>query len=281
MLLDSRTRRSNPPRSLVAYLRRLLRKGHRFGSTWYPSHQGSSAKAADAGDEFINNFVTDLAPLLALFGERVATQFMSESFTIADSIIFAVAPLGIMTAMVGAIRVGGPNEFRAIIGRAKESRSTVELELMSSTSTEVCELWNGDGIVRVLGRSIIELIYVVPDDDNPNISEQTALQMWQDDLGIYGFDSALNQKGEKDFWSVFLRLLPIALVDLYIPIWPPIFPSTWVDKPFPYSSYGLLQCSGWCYSLVYYYLQASVSLSRIEVQTSRKTVELPNPTPSP
>lgn len=134
-----------------------------------------------------------------MFGERVATQFMSESFTIADSIIFAVAPLGIMTAMVGAIRVGGPNEFRAIIGRAKESRSTVELELMSSTSTEVCELWNGDGIVRVLGRSIIELIYVVPDDDNPNISEQTALQMWQDDLGIYGFDSALNQKGEKDF----------------------------------------------------------------------------------
>ncbi|KAH0609723.1 uncharacterized protein H6S33_012269 [Morchella sextelata] len=85
-------------------------------------------RAADAGDEFTNNFVTDLAPLLALFGERVATQFMSEAFTIADSIIFAVAPLGVMTAMVGAIRVGGPNELRAIIGRAKESRSTVELE---------------------------------------------------------------------------------------------------------------------------------------------------------
>ncbi|KAI5849650.1 hypothetical protein DFP73DRAFT_303749 [Morchella snyderi] len=108
------------------------------------------ARAADGGDEFTNNFVTDLAPLLALFGEIVATQFMSESFTVADSIIFAVALLGIMTAMVGAIRVGGPNELRAIIGRAKESRSTVELELMSSTSTEACELWNDEGVVRVL-----------------------------------------------------------------------------------------------------------------------------------
>ena len=46
--------------------------------------------------------------LLALFGERVTTQFMSQSMGWADSIILAMAPLGVVTAVVAAIRVGGP-----------------------------------------------------------------------------------------------------------------------------------------------------------------------------
>ena len=65
-----------------------------------------------------------------------------------DHIIFAMAPLGILTAIVAAIRVGGPSWLRAVVGRARENRATVEVELMSSTSHEVCELWNGHGIVR-------------------------------------------------------------------------------------------------------------------------------------
>ena len=65
-----------------------------------------------------------------------------------DHIIFAMAPLGIITAMVAAIRVGGPAWLRAVVGRARENRATVEVEMMSSTSHEVCELWNGQGIVR-------------------------------------------------------------------------------------------------------------------------------------
>lgn len=56
---------------------------------------------------------------------------------VADNIIFSAAPLGIITAIVGAIREGGSKAFEAIIGRARESRSVVELELMSSTSTDV------------------------------------------------------------------------------------------------------------------------------------------------
>lgn len=35
---------------------------------------------------------------------------------VADNIIFVVAPLGIITAIVGAIRVGGPKALKAIIG---------------------------------------------------------------------------------------------------------------------------------------------------------------------
>lgn len=78
-----------------------------------------------------------------------------------DHIIFAMAPLGILTAIVAAIRVGGPSWSRAVIGRARENRAAVEVELMSSTSHEVCELWNGQGVVRTVGRpEIQEIIYL-------------------------------------------------------------------------------------------------------------------------
>jgi hypothetical protein len=78
-----------------------------------------------------------------------------------DHVIFAMAPLDILTAIVGAIRVGGPLWLRAIVGRARENLAAVEVELMSSTSHEVCELWNGQGVVRSMGRpEIQQVIYL-------------------------------------------------------------------------------------------------------------------------
>lgn len=114
-------------------------------------------------DNFANNLGSDLAPLLALFGEQVTKQYLSESLSGLDCLLFAFAPLGIITAMVAAIRVAGEPWLRALIGRAKEGRGEVEADLMSSTSSDVCELWNGDGIVRVLGRpALLQLICVGP-----------------------------------------------------------------------------------------------------------------------
>ncbi|KAL2198382.1 hypothetical protein P885DRAFT_33150, partial [Corynascus similis CBS 632.67] len=121
---------------------------------------------AGAGDDFSNNLFSDLAPLLALFGERVTMQFMSQSMGWADNITLAMAPLGIITAVVGAIRVGGPSWLKAIIGRARESHAVAEAELMSSTSNEVCELWNGQQIVRVMGKGpICEFIILLPEEE--------------------------------------------------------------------------------------------------------------------
>lgn len=114
----------------------------------------------DSGDDFSNNLIADLAPILALFGDQVAKQYLSQSTSTAEHVIFATAPLGIITAITAAIRVDGGTLLKAGIGRARESKGTVEMELMSSTSQDVCELWNGDGIVRVLGApSIIELYW--------------------------------------------------------------------------------------------------------------------------
>ena len=94
------------------------------------------AAAEDNGDEFSNNLASDLGPLIALFGEQFARQFMSQSMSWADNVLFACAPLGIITAIVGAIRVGGPSWLKALIGRARETAAAAELDLMSSTSHE-------------------------------------------------------------------------------------------------------------------------------------------------
>ncbi|KAK4178769.1 hypothetical protein QBC36DRAFT_96243 [Triangularia setosa] len=121
-----------------------------------------------AGDEFSNNLFSDLAPLLTLFGEQVTKQFLSLSLGWADNVLLAMGPLGIMTIIVSAIRVGGIKQLKAVVGRwdcrhrveppiiltcirARESRSTAEQELLSSTSADVCELWSGREIVRLIG----------------------------------------------------------------------------------------------------------------------------------
>ncbi|KAI9736241.1 MAG: hypothetical protein M1834_001127 [Cirrosporium novae-zelandiae] len=102
-----------------------------------------------SGDDFANNLFFDLVSLLALFGENFAKQFLS-----------------IITAMVGAIRVAGPSWFRAVIGRARENIAAAELEFMSSTSHEVCELWNGQAIVRTMGKEMVKQIIYLEGREN-------------------------------------------------------------------------------------------------------------------
>lgn len=138
---------------------------------------------ADGWGDFANNLGTGLAPLLMLFGGRVTTQYLSESSSWIDSLIFALAPLGIITAVVAAIRVGGSPILRSFIGRAKESRGEVEVALMPSTSSDVCELWNGEDVVRALGSPVLlQLVYV--ESDGPFVGDPKA--------GIYTFHEAVD-----------------------------------------------------------------------------------------
>lgn len=93
-----------------------------------------------------------------------------------------MAPLGILTALTAAIRVGGAPWLRAVIGRARENLATVELELMSSTSHEVGELSNGQGIVKTMGApEVQEVIYLDAYKDT-------------DTFGLYTLESAIAQR---------------------------------------------------------------------------------------
>ncbi|RYP17983.1 hypothetical protein DL765_004202 [Monosporascus sp. GIB2] len=91
-----------------------------------------------------------------------------------------MAPIGILTAVVSVIRVCGDSSLRAFIGRAQEGDGEVEAELCTSTSRDVCELFNKSGVTRVLGRpKILEVIQVdggsgaldQSNDDNENDSD--------------------------------------------------------------------------------------------------------------
>lgn len=120
----------------------------------------AAVASASWWDDFSNNLASDLAPILALFGEQVTKQFLSESTTRLDTFIFAMVPLGILTAVVSALRVCGGPSLRAFIGRAQEGSGVAEAELCSSTSRDVCELYHNGAVVRVFGRpKIAEIVH--------------------------------------------------------------------------------------------------------------------------
>ncbi|CAE7211465.1 hypothetical protein HRS9139_09262 [Pyrenophora teres f. teres] len=123
-----------------------------------------------SGDNFINNLGSDLAPLLTLFGEQVTKQFLTMSLGWADNILLAVGPLGIITIIVSAIRVGRVRILKALIGRARESSNLAEVELLSSTSDNSSEIWTYEGVVRLPGKApVLELIvYGNSEASNPN-----------------------------------------------------------------------------------------------------------------
>ncbi|KAL7929360.1 ankyrin repeat-containing domain protein [Trichoderma chlorosporum] len=165
--------------------------------------------AADDGDDFSNNLFTDLGPLLALFGERVTMQFLSQAMGISDCIILSMAPLGIITTIVAAIRVGGPSWLKALIGRATENLAAAELELMSSSSNEVCELWNGRDVVRCAGSAPVwEFICLLPQtgvSKNPRIKVMS-LEEAEKDPYVYIKRSLRNKRSFLDKIRAFFRL---------------------------------------------------------------------------
>ncbi|KAK4221252.1 hypothetical protein QBC38DRAFT_429394 [Podospora fimiseda] len=107
---------------------------------------------ADDLSDSSNNLATDIAPLLVLFGDSMTKQYLSESTSFLDYFIFAMAPSGILTAIISAIRVCGHSSLRAFIGRSQEGEGSIEAELCTSTTPDVCELFNRGGITRVLGK---------------------------------------------------------------------------------------------------------------------------------
>lgn len=87
--------------------------------------------------------------------------------------MLAMAPIGIVTIIVSAIRVGGYPWLKAVVGRARENIAAAEIEFMSSTSKEACELSNGKSVVRCLGTAdICEFVCIYPTGatDSPYIT---------------------------------------------------------------------------------------------------------------
>lgn len=66
---------------------------------------------------------------------------------------------------------------KSFIGRGRENRTLVELELMSSTSKEVCELFNGKSIVRTMGKPKLAQILIYPREYEKSRKDNEALYL--------------------------------------------------------------------------------------------------------
>ncbi|KAH0551191.1 hypothetical protein GP486_007482, partial [Trichoglossum hirsutum] len=149
-------------------------------------------------NDFSKNLATDLAPLISLLGEAPTKQYLSECLTPTDMVIFAMAPLGILTAVVSVIRVCGTPSLRAFIGRAQEGGGNAEAELCSSTSRDVCELYNNGGIARVFGRP--KLLEIVHDAEASNESFYQSAQ-GAATAGIYPFKDYIRTPRGQQEWE--------------------------------------------------------------------------------
>ncbi|CAI7581593.1 unnamed protein product [Penicillium viridicatum] len=159
---------------------------------------------ADDWEDFTNNLATDLAPLITLFGERLTKQFLSESISTLDNVIFALSPLGVLTSVVSVIRICGSSSLRAFVGRAQEGPAEAESELLPCVSESTAELFNDGGITRVFGRpKIVEI--VAWEDVDPRTGETGTK--------IGTLKDALEEKA----WSCNSKVSPSELPELHIP----------------------------------------------------------------
>ncbi|KAJ5124252.1 uncharacterized protein N7515_008077 [Penicillium bovifimosum] len=158
----------------------------------------------DDWDDFTNNLATDLAPLIVLFGERLTKQFLSESISILDNVIFALSPLGVLTAVVSVIRICGSSSLRAFVGRAQEGPAEAESELLPCVSESTAELFNDGGITRVFGRPKIVEIVAWEDEDRKTGEKLTKIGTLKDAL-------------DENAWSCNAKVSPSELPELDIP----------------------------------------------------------------
>ncbi|KAK3173657.1 hypothetical protein OEA41_006989 [Lepraria neglecta] len=73
--------------------------------------------------------VTNVAPLMALVGERNAKEFLRVCSSFDQVLLMAVAPLGILSVMVSAILLSGYRLLRRVIGRNSDRRGEALIKI--------------------------------------------------------------------------------------------------------------------------------------------------------
>ncbi|KAF2867755.1 hypothetical protein BDV95DRAFT_622089 [Massariosphaeria phaeospora] len=100
----------------------LLFSGHINGTiaAYYPAQQSTDVWAT---------VVANVAPLMALVGERNAKEFMRTVSAWHQLLLLSCAPLGILAIMVSSIRLSGPGFLKRLVGRDSERRSEALVEV--------------------------------------------------------------------------------------------------------------------------------------------------------
>jgi hypothetical protein len=82
-----------------SHLPRMNQVAFLFVSLW-----PATTAAGGPLDDFSNDHATDLGPRLALFGDSMTKQYLSEMTSALDYIIFALAPIGIVKGEIPLTR---------------------------------------------------------------------------------------------------------------------------------------------------------------------------------
>ncbi|VUC23767.1 unnamed protein product [Clonostachys rosea] len=112
-------------------------------------------------DDIPNNVASDIAPLIALFGDKVLLHWLSQSLSYVEVVMLAVCPIGVPAIISSAIRLTGHQVAKNLIGRPRESRAAVEAELTPVTSAEVSECWDGERVVRTTGEADMQEFFIL------------------------------------------------------------------------------------------------------------------------
>lgn len=94
----------------------------------YPLSSRSTPPIQQPGDVWAG-VIANVAPLVALVGERNAKEHMRTASSWNQLVPLATAPIGILAIMVSAIRLSGSGFLRRLVGRDSERRSEVLVEL--------------------------------------------------------------------------------------------------------------------------------------------------------
>jgi hypothetical protein len=85
--------------------------------------------------------IANVAPIMALVGERNAKEYMRSAASRHQFLPLATAPLGILSIMIGAIRLSGSGFLRRLIGRESERRSEALVELTPLSVEPATSVW--------------------------------------------------------------------------------------------------------------------------------------------
>ncbi|RAL09283.1 uncharacterized protein BO97DRAFT_427553 [Aspergillus homomorphus CBS 101889] len=113
----------------------------------------------NTGDPMTRDFISGVTILLALFGKDATNVFLSQSVSVLDWVLFAIAPMGVPFAVLAVIRTSQMHFLKSLAGLAEDKPAHVERDLMSSTSSEVSEIWDGKKVVRVIAPSRVSELF--------------------------------------------------------------------------------------------------------------------------
>lgn len=131
--------------------------------TGYPANINATPEPAitamTSSSDLWATVVANIAPLMALVGERHAKEYLRSMTSTNQVFDLSVAPIGILSILISAIRLSGPSYLRRLIGRESEKRSEAMVEVTPVSLSEATPVYV-DGRIEIEPSNIKDAAFV-------------------------------------------------------------------------------------------------------------------------